>query len=188
MAAASRKSSGKGGAAGDGADAGSRPRRLLVIDGANTFYRAFFAIPSLRAPDGTPTNAAYGFVNTLAKLLREETPDYVAVAWDPRGGSFRKEIFEGYKATRDAQPEDLTTQIPIVRELIDAHRIPVLEVEGFEADDVIATLADHLAEAGVLKKLATLQQDVPLVGGLDALAGGERAATRRHQGSSLRAG
>ena len=123
MAPASSKQSGQGRAvAGDGADAKSRPRRLLVIDGANTFSRAFFAIPSLRAPDGTPTNAAYGFVNTLAKLLREEAPDYVAVAWDPRGGSFRKEIFEGYKATRDAQPEDLTTQIPIVRELIEIGR------------------------------------------------------------------
>ncbi|MCA9512126.1 MAG: DNA polymerase I [Myxococcales bacterium] len=124
----------------------AHPRRLLVVDGANTLYRAFFAIPSLRAPDGTPTNAAYGFVNTLAKLLREETPDYVAIAWDPRGGSFRKQLFDGYKATRDAQPEDLTAQIPLVRELVDAHRIPVLEVEGFEADDVIATLATELPD------------------------------------------
>jgi len=126
-------------------------RRLLVIDGANTFYRAFFAIPNLRAPDGTPTNAAYGFVNTLTKLLRDEKPDYVAVAWDPRGGSFRRDIFDGYKATRDAQPEDLTVQIPIVRELIDAFQIPVLEVKGFEADDVIATLATDLpADAELL--------------------------------------
>ena len=79
-------------------------------------------------------------------MLREEKPDYVAVAWDPRGGSFRREIFEGYKATRDAQPEDLTVQIPIVRELVDAFQIPVLEVKGFEADDVIATLATDLPD------------------------------------------
>jgi len=120
--------------------------RILLIDGANTFYRAFFAIPNLRAPDGTPTNAALGFVNTVNKLLREERPDYAAVAWDPRGGSFRKEIFPEYKANRDAQPEDLTVQIPIVRELVDALRIPVLEVEGFEADDVIATLVREAPE------------------------------------------
>lgn len=121
--------------------------RILVIDGANTFYRAFFAIPNLRAPDGTPTNAALGFVNTVNKLLREERPDYVAVAWDPRGGSFRKEVFPDYKANRDAQPEDLTVQIPIVRELVEAMRIPVLEVEGFEADDVIATLVREAPDA-----------------------------------------
>ena len=137
-----------------------RARRLLVIDGANTFYRAFFAIPQLRAPDGTPTNAAYGFVNTLGKLLREEQPDFVAVAWDPRGGSFRKEIFEGYKATRDAQPEDLTTQIPIVRELVEAFGIPILEVPGFEADDVIATL---VAEAPDDVELAIVSSDKDLM-------------------------
>lgn len=122
-----------------------------MIDGANTFYRAFFAIPNLRAPDGTPTNAAYGFANTLTKLLRDEKPDYVAVAWDPRGGSFRRDIFAGYKATRDAQPEDLTVQIPLVREVIEAFKIPILEVSNFEADDVIATLATELpADAELL--------------------------------------
>jgi DNA polymerase-1 len=137
-----------------------RSRRLLVIDGTNTFYRAFFAIPNLRAPDGTPTNAAYGFINTLAKLLREEQPDFVAVAWDPRGGSFRKELYEGYKATRDAQPEDLTSQIPIVRELIEAFRVPIIEVEGFEADDVIATLA---AEAPDDVELSIVSSDKDLM-------------------------
>jgi len=143
-----------------GSGSSGKRRRLLVIDGANTFYRAFFAIPNLRAPDGTPTNAAYGFVNTLGKLLREEAPDYVAVAWDPRGGSFRKEIFEGYKATRDAQPEDLTIQIPIVRELVEAFRIPILEVPGFEADDVIATLA---AEAPDDLELSIVSSDKDLM-------------------------
>ena len=117
--------------------------RILLIDGANTFYRAFFAIPNLRAPDGTPTNAALGFVNTVNKLLREERPDYAAVAWDPRGGSFRKEIFPEYKANRDAQPEDLSVQMPLVRELIEAFQIAILEVPDFEADDVIATLVEQ---------------------------------------------
>ncbi len=115
-------------------------RKLVVIDGANAIYRAFFAIPSLRAPDGTPTNAALGFATMLAKVIREEAPDLMAVAFDPRGPSFRKRVYSAYKAGRDAQPEDLSTQIPLVRELIDAFRIPLLEVPGFEADDVIATL------------------------------------------------
>jgi len=116
------------------------PRRLVVIDGANAIFRAFFAIPNLRASDGSPTNAVYGFVTMLAKLLRDESPDLVAVAMDPPGGSFRKRIYSEYKANRDATPEDLSSQFPLVREAIAAFRVPVLEVEDFEADDVIATL------------------------------------------------
>ena len=115
-------------------------RKLVVVDGANAIYRAFFAIPGLKAPDGTPTNAALGFVNMLGKVIREERPDFMVIAMDPRGGSFRKRLFPDYKANRDAQPEDLSIQMPLVRELIEAHRIAILEVKDFEADDVIATL------------------------------------------------
>ncbi|HIF95923.1 MAG TPA: DNA polymerase I [Myxococcales bacterium] len=119
----------------------SPDRRLVVIDGANALYRAFFALPaSLRAPDGTPTNALLGFANMLTKILREESPTWVAVAFDPRGGTFRNRLFEGYKANRDAQPEDLSLQIPLLREFLEAIRVPLLEVPDFEADDVIATL------------------------------------------------
>jgi len=115
--------------------------RLVVVDAANCLYRAFFAIPPLRASDGTPTNAVLGFVNMLAKALREEVPDHAVVVLDaPGGASGRRELFADYKATRDAQPEDLSRQIPLLREVIDAYRIPVLEVPGCEADDVIATL------------------------------------------------
>jgi DNA polymerase-1 len=119
--------------------AGDSPR-ILLIDGANTLYRAFFALPPLRSPDGTPTNAALGFVNMINKLVREERPDQVVVVFDARGRTFRHERYAEYKAGREAQPEDLSSQIPLVRELIDAYRIPILEVPGFEADDVIATL------------------------------------------------
>ena len=105
-------------------------------------YRAFFAIPGLRAPDGTPTNAVLGFATMLAKVVREESPDLIAVAFDPRGGSFRNRLFEGYKEGRDAQPEDLSVQLPLVREIIEAFRIPLLEVPDFEADDVIGTLVE----------------------------------------------
>jgi DNA polymerase-1 len=118
----------------------SSPEHWLLVDGTNALYRAFFALPALRAPDGTPTNAAYGFVTMLGKVLREERPDRVIVVFDALGETFRDRIFEEYKAGRDAQPEDLSAQLPIVRELVDAHRIPILEVAGFEADDVIATL------------------------------------------------
>jgi len=119
-----------------------RPARIVLVDGANSLYRAFFAIPPLRAADGRPTNAAYGFVNMLRKVLREEAPDRVAVVFDARGKTFRHELFPEYKATRDAQPEDLAAQIPVVRELLEALGIPLVEIAGYEADDVIATLVD----------------------------------------------
>jgi DNA polymerase-1 len=119
------------------------PPRILLVDGTNSLYRAFFAIPHLRAPDGFPTNAAYGFVNMLLKVIREEQPDCVIVVFDAPGKTFRHRLFEDYKAGRDATPEDLSAQIPLVRELIDAHRICVVEVPDFEADDVIATLVER---------------------------------------------
>jgi DNA polymerase-1 len=117
-------------------------KRLVVIDGANAIYRAFFAIPNLRAPDGTPTGAAYGFVTMLIKVLREEKPTHIVIASDPPGGSFRRELYPEYKAGRDAQPEDLTIQFPIVAELCSAFGVRMLEVPKFEADDVIATLVE----------------------------------------------
>jgi DNA polymerase-1 len=129
--------------------------RILLIDGANTLYRAFFALPPLRSPDGTPTNAALGFVNMINKLVREERPDQVVVVFDARGRTFRHERYAEYKAGREAQPEDLSSQIPLVRELIDAYRIPILEVPGFEADDVIATLVARAPENARISVVST---------------------------------
>jgi len=124
--------------------------RIVVIDGTNSLYRAFFAIPGLRAPDGTPTNAALGFTNMLAKVVREERPDHLVVVFDARGKTFRHELYAEYKAGRDAQPEDLSAQFPLVREIVAAHHIPIVEVSGFEADDVIATLVkDAPADAEI---------------------------------------
>jgi DNA polymerase I len=135
-------------------------RRLVVIDAANCLYRAFFAIPPLRTADGFPTNAAYGFVNMLNKALREEAPTYVVVVFDPPDGkSSRQEIFAGYKASRDAQPEDLSAQIPVVRELIDAYQVQVLELPGVEADDVIASLV-HRAPDDVQISILSTDKDL----------------------------
>lgn len=142
----------------------AKPRKLVVIDGANAIYRAFFAIPGLRAPDGTPTNAVLGFATMLAKILREESPDLIAVAFDPRGGSFRNRVFEGYKAGRDAQPEDLSSQIPLVREVIEAFRIPLIEVPDFEADDVIGTLVARAPDDVEVTILSTDKDLMQLVG------------------------
>ncbi len=141
----------------------SKPQasRVVLIDGANSFYRAFFAIPNLRSPDGSPTNATYGFVNMLRKVIREEDPDHLAVVFDARGKTFRHRLFPEYKATRDAQPEDLSAQIPVLREVLEAYRIPILEIEDFEADDVIATLvasAPSDARIGIVSSDKDLMQ------------------------------
>jgi len=132
----------------------------LLIDAHNALYRAFFAIPRLHAPDGTPTNAAYGLVTMLAKVLREEQPDRVIVVFDARGPTFRHALYADYKAGRDAQPEDLTRQIPLARELVEAHGIPILEVQGYEADDVIATL---VARAGADARVTIVSSDKDLM-------------------------
>jgi DNA polymerase-1 len=115
--------------------------RLLLVDAANTLYRAFFAVPPLRNSKGLPTNAIYGFVNMLQKVIRELAPDQLAIVMDAPGKSFRHTLYAGYKATRDAQPEDLSVQIPWLHKIAEAYRIPVLQIPGVEADDVIATLA-----------------------------------------------
>ena len=144
----------------------------MVIDGANAIYRAFFAIPALRAADGTPTNAALGFANILGKVLREEEPDLVAVAFDPRGGTFRHRLFKDYKAGRDAPPEDLSAQIPLVRELIEAYGISFIEVEDFEADDVIATLVASVPDDVSVTIVSTDKDLMQLVSDRVVLADG----------------
>jgi DNA polymerase-1 len=136
----------------------------VIVDAANCLYRAFFAIPPLRTADGFPTNAAYGFVNMLMKALREEQADHVVVVFDAPGGKdFRQELYPEYKAHRDAQPEDLSAQLPVVRELVDAYRLPVLAVPGFEADDVIATLVARLPEGCAATILSTDKDLMQLV-------------------------
>ena len=145
------------------AGSATAPSKILLVDGTNSLYRAFFAIPPLRAPDGTPTNAAYGFVNMLVKVIREEVPDRVVVVFDARGPTFRHELYDAYKANREAQPEDLTIQFPIVRELVDAYRIPVVSVPDFEADDVIATLVERAPEDAQISIVSTDKDLMQLV-------------------------
>jgi DNA polymerase-1 len=138
----------------------------VIVDAANCLYRAFFAIPPLRTSDGVPTNAAYGFVTMMNKVLRDEAPDHVVVVFDAPGGvPFREAIYPAYKAHRDAQPEDLSTQMPLVRELVDAYRLPVLEVAGVEADDVIATLVASLPDDAAATIVSTDKDLMQLVSG-----------------------
>jgi len=121
--------------------------RLLLIDGSSYIYRAFFAIRHLSNSKGFPTNAIYGFTNMLLKVLREEEPEYLAIAFDAPGPTFRHEVFGDYKAHRPSMPENLRPQIPRIKEIVAALRIPVLEKEGFEADDLIGTLVKKMEVA-----------------------------------------
>lgn len=122
---------------------------LYLIDGSNYVYRAFFAIQGLTNSRGFPTNAVYGFNNMLGKLLRDRKPEHIAVVFDAKGPTFRNEAFEEYKAHRKPMPDELKPQIGVIKKLVRAYRIPLLEIEGIEADDVIGTLARRFEAEGV---------------------------------------
>lgn len=125
-----------------------QPRLLYLIDGTAQFFRAYFAIRGLTGPNGQPTNALYGFTTMLRKMLHANQPAEVAVAFDLPGPTFRHERYPAYKANRPAAPEDLVVQIPRVGEICEALGVRLLQLEGYEADDIIATLARRGAEAG----------------------------------------
>ncbi len=119
---------------------------VVLVDGSNYLYRAFYAIPMLTNSKGFPTNAIYGFTNMLLKLLRELTPDYIVISFDVKGPTTRHEEFTDYKATRKPMPDDLRPQIPFIKDIIRGFSIPVLEKQGVEADDIIGTLAQRMSK------------------------------------------
>ncbi len=137
----------------------ARPK-LLLVDGFHTIFRAFYALPLLTNSKGVPTNAVRGFVQILAKLLRDERPDYLGVAWDVSDDTVRREKFADYKANRAPMPEELRPQIPLIRRAVEAFRVPVLELDRYEADDVMGTLAKKAAQSGIDVVLVTADKDM----------------------------
>jgi len=135
--------------------------KLLLLDGHSLAYRAFFALPTdLATKTGTVTNAVYGFTSMLTKVLADEKPDYIAVAFDAPGGStYRYELDPDYKAGRSETPDLFRSQLPLIHEVLDALEITQLEVPGVEADDVIATLATRAADEGVDVVVVTGDRD-----------------------------
>lgn len=117
--------------------------RLVIIDGNAILHRAFHALPPLTAPDGTLTNAVYGFTSMLIRLITDLAPSHVAVAFDRPKPTFRKELFTNYQIKRPKMDDGLAAQIPLVHEVLSAMHIPIFEQDGFEADDVIGTLCSH---------------------------------------------
>jgi len=135
--------------------------RLFLLDGTALAYRAHFAMArsGLSTPDGLPSGATYGFAMTLRKLLEDEKPDHVAVAFDPPGPTFRHKKYKEYKATREKVPDELLAQLPWVRDLVRAHGITIYEVPGFEADDVIGTLTRQAEARGFEVMIVTGDKD-----------------------------
>ena len=125
-------------------------KRLFLLDAYELIYRAYYAF--MRMPrinsKGMNTSAIFGFVNTLDDVLTREKPSHLAVVFDPSGPTFRHEAYEEYKANREATPEDIRKAVPIIKQIVKAYRIPVIEVPGYEADDVIGTLAKKAGEMG----------------------------------------
>ncbi len=133
---------------------------VYLLDGTYTVFRSFYAIGPLTAPDGTPTNAVFGFVNNVRKLLRDETPDHFGVAFDVEGKTHRDELFSEYKANRGEPPEELVPQFELARRAAEVMRWPVLVAEGYEADDVLATLAKQAVERGLRAVIVTSDKDL----------------------------
>src|SRR5262245_19209343 len=116
-------------------------RHLYLIDGAGFIFRAFHALPSLTRADGIPVGAVLGFCNMILRLLDQNEIDYLAVVFDSKRRNFRHDIYADYKANREEPPEDLIPQFALIRDACSAFNLPQLEQEGYEADDLIATLA-----------------------------------------------
>ena len=136
-------------------------KKLFLIDAYAIIYRAYYAF--IRAPrvnsKGLNTSAIYGFVNTLEDVLKREKPTHIAVAFDPKGKTFRHEAYDLYKAQRESTPEDIRLAVPIIKKIVQAYNIPVLEVPGFEADDVIGTMAKKAEIAGFEVFMLTPDKD-----------------------------
>lgn len=135
--------------------------RLFLLDAYALIFRAYYALIKMPrvTQDGFNTSAIFGFVNTLEEVLRRENPTHIAVCFDPQGPTFRSRAFEEYKGERDATPEDIRLSVPVIKEVLKAYSIPVLEVEDFEADDVIGTMARRAEKRGFITYMMTPDKD-----------------------------
>lgn len=134
--------------------------KIMLIDGNSIVNRAFYGVPLLTNGEGRYTNGVYGFLNILFKLLDEEQPDYLAVAFDMHAPTFRHRTFDGYKGTRKGMPEELREQMPLLKEVLQAMHIPIFEQEGFEADDILGTLSALAEKNGIVPVVVSGDRDL----------------------------
>ena len=137
-----------------------RPARVFLVDGSGYIFRAYHALPPMNRRDGTPTNAVFGFCNMLMKLLEDTEADYLAVIFDAARRTFRNDIYPDYKANRPDAPEDLVPQFELIREATRAFNVPCLEMEGYEADDLIATYAREAEALGAEVTILSSDKDM----------------------------
>ena len=135
-------------------------KKLVLIDGHSILNRAFYGVPNLSNAQGLHTNAVYGFLNILFKILEEEKPDYLAVAFDVHAPTFRHLMYEDYKGTRKPMPEELREQVPVMKDVLKAMHVVIVEQEGLEADDILGTLAKKAAAEGIEVSLVSGDRDL----------------------------
>ena len=134
--------------------------KLVLIDGHSILNRAFYGVPQLTNSEGLYTNAVYGFLNIMFKILEEEDPDHLAVAFDLADPTFRHKMYDGYKGTRKPMPQELHEQIPVMKDVLKAMGIPIMTLEGFEADDILGTVAKRCQAQGIQVSVVSGDRDL----------------------------
>ena len=136
------------------------PKKLCLVDGSGYIFRAFYALPPMTRPDGTPVGAVYGFMTMMMNLLQENTDNNIVVVFDAARHNFRNDIYPEYKANRHETPLELIPQFPLIRQACEALNVPWIEKEGFEADDLIATYARIAKEKGMKARVISADKDL----------------------------
>jgi len=136
------------------------PENFFIIDGHSQLYQAYYAITGLTTPSGQPINAVYGFTRMLRKIISEDKPGYMAIAFDAKGPTFRHIEYKEYKSHRKPTPDDLVSQIPLLYDVINAYNIPLYTIQGFEADDIIGTISKKLSRENIECTIITTDKDM----------------------------
>jgi len=136
------------------------PNNFFIIDGHSQLYQAYYALNGLMTQTGQPISAVYGFTRMLRKILKEDRPRYMAIAFDTKGPTFRHVEYEEYKAHRKPTPDDLVSQIPLIFEVIKAYNIPIFAIQGFEADDIIGTISKKVSMENIECTIITTDKDM----------------------------
>ena len=127
----------------------SPDKKLFIIDGSSYIYRSFHAIRNLTSSKGFPTNAIYGFTSMLLKVISDTKPEYLVMAFDMPAPTFRKELYPDYKANRPPMADDMAVQIPYIKKIVEGFNLPIVEQQGYEADDMIGTVAVQIGRSHV---------------------------------------
>jgi len=136
------------------------PKNFFIIDGHSQLYQSYYAISGLTTPSGQPINAVYGFTRMLRKILKEDKPYYMVIAFDSKGPTFRHKEYKEYKAHRKPTPDDLVSQIPLMFDVIRAYDIPLFAIQGFEADDIIGTISKKVSMENIECTIITTDKDM----------------------------